>query len=164
MRKFFPGGGRARGSAPGATLAGRAPRVNAKTAKNATRQKASALFYSQLKYFARIALNRRGAARRTRLARGDSKIYRCAVATTSESSHALLCLCGNVTLRSRFALIASDARFCVAFATDALPLCGGQRAAQNPKSFETSRAKYYASNACAAICSFVLALFRLYPH
>jgi hypothetical protein len=143
----------------GTKLAAGAARVNANRAKNATRREASGRFYPQLKY---RGPNRAESARalfRNHAARFDSKIYARVVAMVNESSHASLCLSRNATLRSRFAPVDLRARDCVGFATDALPLCGGQRAAQNPKSFESESAKYYASNACAVICSFVLACF-----
>jgi hypothetical protein len=98
---------------------------------------------------------------RNHAARFDSTIYARVVAMANESSRASLCLSRNVTLRSRFAPIDLRARFCVGFTTDALPLRGGQSAAQNPNSSKSRSAKYYASNACAAICSFVLASFSI---
>jgi hypothetical protein len=86
-------------------------------------------------------------------------IYHRTVATANESRDDL-----RVTFAQRdttFAIQSLDSRaqVCVALATEALPLCGGQRAALNPKSFETNSGKYYASNACAVFCSFVFGSF-----
>jgi phage protein D len=71
-----------------------------KARKNAVRQGDSALFHSQLKYFARFAPNRRAARLRNRVCRDDSKIYRRMVATQNESRDARLCLRRNAAGRN----------------------------------------------------------------
>jgi hypothetical protein len=143
----------------GTKFAAGAPRVNANRAKNATRGGASGRFYWQLKYRGASRAESARAHFRNHAARDDSKPYARDAAIANESGRALLCHSRNAAVRSRFDPVDLRARICVGFTTDALPLCGGQPAAQNPKSSRSRSVEYYASNACADICSFVLASF-----